>query len=181
MSKILIGILVVVVLWVIYSYNKLIKLKVQAENGWFQIDTQLQRRYDLIPNLVETVKGYAEHEKEVFESITRARAGYEKASGVADIAKADEKLSQSVKSIFAVAENYPTLNANENFRELQVELSGTENKIAFARQFYNDAVAGLNEAIAVFPTNIIAAIFGIKGREYFESKDESREPVKVEF
>lgn len=181
MAKWIIIAVVLVVVWVIYSYNKLIKLKIQAENGWSQIDTQLQRRYDLIPNLVETVKGYAEHEMEIFDKVTKARAGLDAATTVADKAQADSVLSDSVKSIFAVAENYPTLKANENFKELQVELAGTENKIAYARQFYNDTVSELNQATEMFPTNVIAKLFGIMAREFFESKQEAAEPVKVDF
>ncbi len=181
MAKWIIIAVVLVVIWVIYSYNKLIKLKIQAENGWSQIDTQLQRRYDLIPNLVETVKGYAEHEMEIFDKVTKARAGLDAATTVADKAQADSVLSDSVKSIFAVAENYPTLKANENFKELQVELAGTENKIAYARQFYNDTVSELNQATEMFPTNVIAKLFGIMAREFFESKQEAAEPVKVDF
>ncbi len=174
-------IIAIIAVVVIAMYNSLVKLRIKAENGWAQIETQLQRRYDLIPNLVETVKGYAAHEKEVFENVTAARASLAKADSVADKATADNMLTDTVKSLFAVAESYPQLRANENFKELQVELTGTENKIAYARQFYNDTVAEYNQAIAVFPKSIIAGMFGFKDKEYYEAKPESSEPVKVQF
>ena len=174
-------IIAVLVVAVIGMYNSLVKLRIKAENGWAQIETQLQRRYDLIPNLVETVKGYAEHEKEVFENVSAARASLANAGSVADKAAADNMLTDTVKSLFAVAENYPQLRANENFKELQIELAGTENKIAYARQFYNDTVAEFNQAIQVFPKSIIAAMFGFKEKEYYESKPEAADPVKVQF
>jgi len=174
-------IVAVIAVVLVVMYNSLVKLRIKAENGWAQIETQLQRRYDLIPNLVETVKGYAAHEKEVFENVTAARAGLGNANSVAEKAAADNELTTTVKSLFAVAENYPQLRANENFKELQVELTGTENKIAFARQFYNDTVAEYNQAIAVFPKSLIAGMFGFKEKEYYESKPEAAEPVKVQF
>ncbi len=181
MVKWIVLIIALIVVWFIIIYNKLVSLRVKAENGWAQIETQLQRRYDLIPNLVETVKGYAKHEKELFENVTAARSNLGSANSVADKAAADNMLTETVKSLFAVAENYPQLKANENFKELQLELTGTENKIAYARQFYNDTVAELNEAIQVFPKNIIAKMFGFKEKEYYESKPEAAEPVQVKF
>lgn len=174
-------VIAVIAVALVVMYNSLVKLRIKAENGWAQIETQLQRRYDLIPNLVETVKGYAAHEKEVFENVTAARANLANAGTVADKAAADNMLTNTVKTLFAVAENYPQLRANENFKELQVELTGTENKIAFARQFYNDTVAEYNQAIQVFPKSLIAGMFGFKEKEYYESKPEAAEPVKVQF
>jgi LemA protein len=176
-----IGVIVLFVIYIISIYNSLVTLKNRIKNGWAQIETQLQRRYDLIPNLVETVKGYAAHEKDVLENITKARAGLMNAQGVAQKADADNMLTGTIKSLFAVAENYPQLKADANFRELQLELSGTENKIAFARQYYNDTVMRLNTAIQLFPKNIIARIFGFVAADYYEIKSEAREPVAVKF
>ncbi|MDD4688300.1 MAG: LemA family protein [Eubacteriales bacterium] len=178
---IIIGIIAILVIWLVSIYNKLVKLRVGSQNGWAQIETQLQRRYDLIPNLVETVKGYAEHERELLEKVTMARASLGSASSVADKAEADNALSSTIKSLFAVAENYPQLKANENFKELQIELSGTENKIAYARQFYNDTVSELNQSIQMFPSSIIASLFGFKEKDFYEAKAEASEPVKVQF
>ncbi len=162
-------------------YNRLVVLRNRTENAWFQIDVQLKRRYDLIPNLVETVKGYAAHEKEVFEKVTEARAKAISAEGVNKQAEAENMLTGALKTLFAVAENYPELKANENFLMLQEELSGTESKIAYARQFYNDSVLAYNTKIEVFPSNIVASIFGFRPKEYFEIEEASRAPVKVEF
>lgn len=164
-------------------YNRLVTLRNRIDNAWAQIDVQLKRRYDLIPNLVETVKGYASHEKEVFQKVTEARASAINAGGVGDQAKAENMLTGALKSLFAVAENYPELKANENFMMLQEELSGTEGKIAYARQFYNDSVMKLNTAIQTFPSNLLAGMFGFTAREYFdlEGEKEAREPVKVDF
>lgn len=172
----------VLVIYVISAYNSFITLKNRAENGWAQIDTQLQRRYDLIPNLVETVKGYAEHEKEVFENVTKARASMASAKTTAEKAEADNMISDTLKTLFAVAENYPQLKSNENFKELQTELTNTENKIAFSRQFYNDTVTRLNTALQHFPKNIIAKMFNFKEMEYFltEGEDVKKAP-KVSF
>lgn len=182
MAGTIIGIIaVLIVFYIIGAYNSLVNLKNKIENGWAQIETQLQRRYDLIPNLVETVKGYAAHEKQVFENVTKARASLATANSAAEKASADNMLSNTLKSLFAVAENYPELKANQNFRELQLELTGTENKIAFARQFYNDMVVRYNTAIEVFPKNIIASVFKFTQAEYYESKEEANEPVSVKF
>ena len=177
----ILGIAIVFVLYLIGAYNNLVTLKNRIENGWAQIETQLQRRYDLIPNLVETVKGYAAHEKGVFENVTKARAGLNNATGASDKATADNMLTETLKTLFAVAENYPDLKANQNFRDLQLELTGTENKIAFARQFYNDTVTRFNTSIALFPKNIIASMFRFIASEYYESKEEASEPVSVKF
>ena len=166
----------------IVIYNGLVTLKNRADNGWANIDTQLQRRYDLIPNLVETVKGYAAHEKDLFEKIALARSGMMNAGSVSEKAQADNMLSGTLKSLFAVAEAYPQLKANENFKELQVELSNTENKISFARQFYNDTIAKYNMAIQKFPKNIIAGMLGFKQRDYFKAEsEEARKAPKVTF
>ncbi|HEY3375111.1 MAG TPA: LemA family protein [Candidatus Aquicultor sp.] len=164
------------------SYNRLVALRNRIDNAWSQIDVQLKRRHDLIPNLVETVKGYASHERQVFENVTEARSKAVAAGGgVAEQAQAENQLTQSLRSLFAVAENYPELKANQNFLLLQEELSGTESKIAYARQFYNDTVYQFDTAIQSFPGNVVAGMFGFKERQYFEAEPESREPVKVEF
>jgi len=174
-------VLVVFVAYIIGIYNSLISLKNRINNGWAQIETQLQRRYDLIPNLVETVKGYAAHEKEVLDRVSTARSGLLNAKGVGGKCEADNALSGTLKTLFAVAENYPELKANENFRELQLELTSTENKIAYARQFYNDTVMRFNTAIESFPKNVIASFMNLIAREYYEIKPEAREPIKVKF
>lgn len=179
---ILLIVLVVIIGYFIVAYNGLVTLKNRVENGWAQIDTQLQRRYDLIPNLIETVKGYAAHEKAVFEEVTKARAGMAQANTIAEKAEAENILSGTLKSLFAVAEAYPDLKANQNFKELQLELTNTENKIAFSRQFYNDTVTRFNTAIQMFPKNIIASMFHFTEQEYFETTDDAvREVPKVQF
>lgn len=176
------AIVILVVVYLIVIYNGLISLGNIVENAWAQIDTQLQRRYDLIPNLVETVKGYAAHEKDVFENVTKARAGMMEAKTVGEKAEADNMMTGTLKTLFAVAENYPALNANENFKELQLELTNTENKIAFSRQFYNDSVTRFNTAIQLFPKNIIAGMLGFSKKEYFKVSDEKvKEAVQVKF
>jgi len=163
-------------------YNSLVTLRNRCDNGWSQIDVQLRRRYDLIPNLVETVKGYAKHEREVFEKVTQARAAAASAQGVKAQAEADNMLTGALKSLFAVAEAYPDLKANQNFLMLQEELAGTESKIAYARQFYNDTVMKFNMKQQVFPSNIIANMFGFKPRDYFQIEEEiAKGPVKVQF
>jgi LemA protein len=163
-------------------YNSLVTLRNRCDNAWSQVDVQLRRRYDLIPNLVETVKGYAKHEREVFEKVTQARAAAIGAQTVKDQGQAENMLSGALKSLFAVAENYPELKANQNFLLLQEELAGTESKIAYARQFYNDQVMKFNMKQQVFPSNIIAGMFGFKIKEYFEiGEAEARAPVKVSF
>lgn len=178
---ILLGVIAVVVLYVVVQYNGLVRLRNRIENAWSQIDVQLQRRYDLIPNLVETVKGYATHEREVFERVTQARNQALSAQGVANQAQAENMLTGALKSLFAVSEAYPELKANQNFLALQEELSGTEGRIAYARQFYNDSVQTYNTKIQQFPSNLIAGPFGFKEREYFEADDTSRGPVQVQF
>ncbi len=179
----IVGIIIaVLIVWLVLMYNGLVRLKNMVENGWSQIDVQLQRRFDLIPNLVETVKGYAAHEKELFENIAKAKQSLINAQGVAQKGEASGELSNALKSIFALSEAYPELKANQNFLELQQELKGTEDKISFARQFYNDSVTRLNQQIDMFPTNIVASIFNFTKREYFEiDTPEARGPVKVQF
>lgn len=170
----------VVALFLIYVYNSLIKLRMRVNNAWSQIDVQLKRRYDLIPNLVSTVKGYMKHEKSVLENVTKARASLITGS-MGEKVKASNQITEALKSIFAVAENYPQLKANENFNLLQEELSGTESKIAYARQFYNDSVMQFNQALQVFPKNYLAKLFGFQEKEFFEAKGAEKQNVKVEF
>ncbi len=169
------------VVWLISAYNRLVVLRNRIENAWSQIDVQLKRRTDLIPNLVETVKGYMEHEKEVFLKVTEARSAVMNATGVKDQAGANNMLTGALKTLFAVAENYPELKANENFMMLQEELAGTESKIAYSRQAYNDTVLKYDNMREKFPTNIVANMFGFKEREYFEVPEGDREPIKVKF
>ena len=162
-------------------YNSLVTQRTRIDNAWSQIDVQLKKRYDLVPNLVQTVKGYAKHEKSVFENVTKARAATAGAQTMAQKAKADNMLSETLKSILAVAENYPVLRASENFKMLQEELSGIENKIAYARQFYNDSVLSYNTAIQTVPSSLVAGMFGFSAREFFKAEREERKNVKVEF
>ncbi len=163
-------------------YNNLITLRNRTENAWAQVDVQLRRRYDLIPNLVETVKVYAKHEREVFERVTEARTRAINASTVGEQSQAENMLTGALKSLFAVVENYPELKANQNFLLLQEELAGTESKIAFARQFYNDSVMKYNIRLQVFPAKLIAQWFRFQPKEYFELEEaEARGPVKVSF
>jgi LemA protein len=178
---ILLAIIVIVAIIVISMYNRLVVLRNRIENAWSQIDVQLKRRADLIPNLVETVKGYAAHEKEVFQKVTEARSALMNAKGVKEQGEANNMLTGALKTLFAVAENYPELKANQNFMMLQEELSGTESKIAYARQFYNDTVLKYDNMREKFPSNIIANMFGFKEREYFAVEEAAREPVEVKF
>jgi LemA protein len=178
---ILLAVVILLVLYVIVTYNGLVRLRNRIQNAWAQIDVQLRRRYDLIPNLVETVKGYAAHEKGTFEAVTQARANAINAQGPAAQAAAENMITGALKSLFAVSEAYPDLKANQNFLSLQEELSGTEGRISYARQFYNDAVLRLNTKIQSFPSNILAGMFGFKEHEYFEADDTSRGPVSVQF
>lgn len=173
--------LLIIVGFVIKTYNALVKLRNSLRDQWSQIDIQLKRRFDLIPNLVETVKGYAEHEQDTLEKVIKARSSYENASSHEDALKADNELTKSISKLFALAEAYPDLKANENFNSLQSDLKETEDKISFARQFYSDAVLKYNNAILVFPNNIVALIFGFREEKYFEANAEERENVKVDF
>jgi LemA protein len=167
--------------WVIAIYNGLVTLKNRAKEAWSDIDVQLKRRYDLIPNLVATVKGYAVHEKELFEKVTQARANAMNAQGIKDKADAENMLSDTLKSLFAVSENYPDLKASVNFLELQRELSDTENKIQAARRFYNTNVRDLNIKIESFPANTIAGMFNFKQMDLFEATAGEKEAVSVKF
>jgi LemA protein len=179
---VIIAVLVVLALWIVMIYNGLIKLKVRTNEAWSDIDVQLKRRYDLIPNLINTVKGYATHEKELFENVTKARANAMNAQNPEEKAGAENMLSGALKSLFAVSENYPDLKANENFLELQRELSDTENKIQASRRFYNGNVRDLNTKIQVFPDSIVANMLKIGKREFFEIEDvKEKETPKVEF
>ena len=176
------GLAFLVILWWVGVYNMLIRLRNRVREAWAQIDVQLKRRYDLIPNLVNTVKGYAKHEKELFENVTKARANAIAAGSVGQQAQAENMLTGALRSIFAVAENYPDLKANQNFLSLQEELSSTENKISFARQHYNDCVMGYNTRIETVPSNVLAGVFAFRPREFFELEDEAqREVPKVDF
>jgi LemA protein len=174
---IILGIIVVIVLWVIGVFNGLIKLKNRTDEAWSDIDVQLKRRHDLIPNLIETVKGYAAHEKSAFESVTNARSKAISAQGIEEKGKAENMLSGTLKTLFAVAEAYPDLKANTNFLELQRELSDTENKIQASRRFYNGNVRDLNIKIETFPSRIIAGMLGFKKREFFEIENEAEKAV----
>lgn len=179
---VLIVLLLGVLGWIAGAYNGLVRLRNQLENAWAQIDVQLKRRCDLIPNLVETVKGYAKHERETLEKVIQARNMAVSAKGVAERAEAENVLTGALKSLFAVAEAYPDLKANQNFLRLQEELTSTENKIAFSRQFYNDSVLSYNTQIEVFPHNLIAGMFNFGRREFFEVKEPAaREAPKVTF
>jgi len=178
---IVLGLVVVLGIYLISLYNGLVKLRNRIENAWAQIEVQLTRRYDLIPNLVETVKGYATHEQETFEAVTQARTMAQNATGVQEKADAENMLTGTLKSLFAVSEAYPDLKANENFLNLQEELTATEGRIAYARQFYNDSVFKYNTKIQSFPAVFIAGAMHFTAREYFEADDQSRGPVEVSF
>ena len=181
-AVILLALAAVVLLWVAGAYNGLVRLRNQVENAWAQIDVQLKRRHDLIPNLVETVKGYAKHERETFEKVIQARNIAVNAKTVGERAEAENMLTGALKSLFAVAEAYPDLKANQNFLRLQEELTSTENKISFARQFYNDSVMTYNVRIEIFPVNFIATMFSFGHRDLFEVKAEAeREAPQVKF
>ena len=178
------ALLALAAVWLIVEYNGFVRLVLRAKEAWADIDVQLKRRYDLIPNLLETVKGYAKHERELFESVTNARARAMDAGGVAEKGRAENMLTGALKSLFAVAEAYPDLKANQNFAELQRELSDTENKIQAARRFYNTNVRDLNTAIESFPGNMIASLFRFEPREFFElgeGEAAARQPVAVKF
>src|SRR3712207_4573646 len=178
---VVLGIVVLLVLFLIWQYNSLVKLRNRIENAWAQIDVQLKRRYDLIPNLVETVKGYAAHERETLEAVIAARNRGIEASGPAEQAQAENVITGALRQLFALSEAYPDLKANQNFLNLQEELSGTESRIAYARQFYNDTVYRYNTKIQSFPSLVIAKRMGFREREYFEAGDDARGPVNVQF
>ena len=178
---ILIVVLVLVALYAVVSYNGLVSMRNRIENAWAQIDVQLKRRYDLIPNLVETVKGYAAHERETLDAVIQARNAGMNAQGPHDQAEAENVLTGALKSLFALSEAYPDLKANQNFAQLQEELTGTEGRIAYARQFYNDTVYRYNTKVQSFPSNVLANMFRFSEREYFQADDESRGPTQVSF
>jgi len=179
---IFLGIIVLLIAWIIVMYNGLVRLRNQVKNAWSQIDVQLKRRHNLIPNLMETARGYMKHERETLDSVTQARSRAVSATGVADTAQAEGVLTAMLRQFMAVVENYPDLKANQNFLALQEELSSTENKIAFARQFYNDSVMSFNNQTQMFPSNIIAGTFNFKEEAFFEIEDAAeREVPKVSF
>lgn len=175
------GLIGLIVLWFIATYNSLITKKNRVKEAYSQIDVQLKRRSSLIPNLVETVKGYAKHEKDVLENVTKARAALLEAKGPAEQAKASDLLSRALKSLFAVAENYPQLKASENFQQLQSELTDTEDKIAASRQFYNANVLDLNTSLQTFPASILAGMFNFTSEEFFKASEEEKGDIKVQF
>lgn len=181
---IVLGVAIALVLWLVFSYNGFVTLVNRAKEAWSDIEVQMKRRYDLIPNLVETVKGYATHEREAFENVTKARAVAMGAQSVEDHAQAENMLTGALKSLFAVAEAYPDLKANTNFLELQRELSDTENKIQASRRFYNSTVMALNTGLEQFPGNMVGGLFGFGTRAFFELDENeaaAKQPVKVSF
>src|SRR3989338_9858229 len=182
---VIIGIIAAAALLIIYIYNSLVRANQRVKEAWSDITVQLKRRLDLIPNLIESVKGYAKHEKEVFENVTKTRANALNAQGPAETAKAENMFEKALKSLFAVAENYPALRATENFQQLQAELVDTEDKIQASRRFYNGGVRDLNTKIELFPNNLFAGIFGFKKKEFFEldeaEQDKAEKPVDVKF
>ena len=177
---VIVGVLTLIILYIVITFNSLITLRNRVENAWSQIDVQLKRRYDLIPNLVSAVKGYMKHERGTLTEITKMRSKLI-SGNMQEKAKASDSISNALKTIFAVSEDYPKLQASENFKMLQEELSGTESKIAFSRQFYNDNVLSLNNKIQQFPSNIISNWLNFKEKEFFKSPESERKPVKVEF
>jgi LemA protein len=174
------GIVALVLVYGVLVFNGLVRQRNRADNGWSQIDVQLRRRYDLIPNLVETVQGYAAHERELFEHVAEARARGMGATDVADQAQAEDLITAGLGRLMAVAERYPDLKANQNFLALQEELTGTESKIAYARQFYNDQVMRLNTKVQSFPSSVVAGMFRVEPRPFFDIEDPVRGPVKVD-
>ncbi|HET9411411.1 MAG TPA: LemA family protein [Candidatus Saccharimonadales bacterium] len=183
LTWIIVAVIVLLAVVVIFIYNGLVKTRVRVEEAWSDITVQLKRRLDLVPNLINTVKGYATHEKEVFEKVTETRANTLNAQGVAATAKAEGEFEQALKSLFAVSENYPQLRATENFQQLQAELTDTEDKIMASRRFYNGAARELNIKIDTFPSNLIAGMFGFTKREFFEVADQAavEKPVEAKF
>lgn len=180
-GTIILIIIAVIILWIIAIFNGLVRLKNRTDEAWSDIDVQLKRRHDLIPNLIEAVKGYAAHEKGLFEEVTEARTKAMSAQGIEEKGKAENALSGTLKSLFAVAENYPQLKANENFLQLQTELSDTENKIQAARRFYNGNVRDLNIKIETFPSRIIAGMLGFKKHEFFAVDESEKDVPQVKF
>jgi LemA protein len=177
----IVAVIVLLLLWLVAMFNKLVRLRNRSENAWAQVDVQLRKRYDLIPNLVETVKGYAAHERQTFEAVTQARVAAQQAQGVQQQAAAENALTAAIGRLFAVAEAYPELRATENFQQLQAALADVEQNIAVARQVYNDTVLSYENALETVPTSIIAGIFNFRPREYFETEDVTREAPHVDF
>ncbi len=180
-TYIILAILVLVILWLILTFNHLVTLRNRVKEAWSQIDVQLKRRSSLIPNLVETVKGYAKHEKEVFFFFSKARSALLGAKGPQDAAKANDQLTGALKTLFAVAEAYPNLKASDNFKELQEEISDTETKVAASRQFYNTNVLDLNNTIETFPTALMAGMLGFTKADFFEATEAEKADIKVKF
>jgi LemA protein len=181
-AYVVLGVIALAVIFAISQYNRLVRLNVSVDEGFAQIEVQLKRRSDLIPNLVETVKGYALHEKEAFEKVVEARAKSTSATGVHDVAAADGAMTQALRGLLAVAEAYPELKASANFLQLQDELATTENKVAFSRQFYNDTVRSLNATVKTFPANLFAGMAKVSAREFYEVEDpQDRKAPKVQF
>jgi len=178
---VLVVLVLIVALAAVVFYNRLVRLRNRAENAWAQVDVQLRRRYDLIPNLVEAVKGYAAHERGTFDEVTQARTAAQQAKGVAEQAEAENVLTAAIGRLFAVAEAYPQLRATENFQQLQAQLADVEQKIAVSRQVYNDAVLTYDNALETVPTNIVAGLFNFSPREYFKTDDATREAPAVQF
>jgi len=178
---IIVAVIVILVLILVGMFNKLVRLRNRAENAWAQVDVQLRKRYDLIPNLVETVKGYAAHERGTFEEVTAARTAAQQAQTVAEQAQAENVLTAALGRLFAVAEAYPQLRATENFQQLQAQLSDVEQNIAVSRQVYNDTVLSYDNALETFPTNVIAGLFHFNPREYFQTEEATREAPRVSF
>ena len=182
MPWIILGIVVLLIIWGISIYNNLVNLRQRVRNAWSQIEVQLQRRFDLIPNLVETVKGYMGHEQDVLTKVTELRSAWAGATTIGEKAELDNALSGALKTIMAISENYPDLKANQNFMSLQEELQNTENKISYSRQFYNDTVTMYNTKLEVIPSNIVASLFHFMPEELFKAEsDEARKNVKVDF
>lgn len=180
-TYIILGLVVILSLWLLFTYNGLIALRNRVREAWSQIDVQLKRRSSLIPNLLETVKGYAKHEKTVLEEVTKARTSLMNAKNPHQAAEADNMLTGALKSLFAVAENYPNLRASENFKQLQEELSDTETKVAAARQFYNTNVLDLNNTLEQFPSNLVGKWFGFKKEDFFKASANEQKDIKVKF
>jgi LemA protein len=178
---VVVAVVVLLLLIVMWTYNRLVRLRNRTENAWAQVDVQLRRRYDLIPNLVETVKGYASHERGTFEEVTAARTAAQQAQGVEEQAKAENVLTAALGRLFAVAEAYPELRATENFQQLQGQLADVEQKIAVSRQVYNDTVLTYDNALETVPTNVIAGVFNFRPRAYFEAEGVTREAPAVQF
>ena len=178
---VLVAVILLLALAVVVIYNRLVRLRNRTENSWAQVDVQLRRRYDLIPNLVEAVKGYASHERATFEEVTQARTAAQQAQGVEEQAKAENVLTAALGRLFAVAEAYPELRATENFQQLQAQLAEVEQNIVISRQVYNDAVLSYENALETVPTNIVAGVFNFQPRAYFETEDVTREAPSVQF